>query len=331
MTKNQFIKVLHHFPESSSAEEARGILALKEQYPYSQVLHALAARVSDEHEFPFRQQELQTAAVYACDRAVLKEIMSRKAEVWPVSSEVIGQNHSVTPESIETNQLHTGDESGDLAEEVLQDLHRLSELKHNFEVMFVDIREAARREKQPEAEEEEEEDTGDDTDEVDIENTDDEDKETKKKTPPLRRKTTGKSKAQRIIELAKALEEDDAATAAEHDGPEDTIISEIKNSKKKINPENEKQREQLEIIDQFIKTQPSITSARDKERVQPSAGDLSSIKSGEFGDNVISETLVDILLRQGKKDKAIEVLKKLIWKFPQKKAYFAAQIEDLKK
>ncbi|HNG42094.1 MAG TPA: tetratricopeptide repeat protein, partial [Cyclobacteriaceae bacterium] len=61
------------------------------------------------------------------------------------------------------------------------------------------------------------------------------------------------------------------------------------------------------------------------------AGDLTEIKNGEFADNVISETLVEILIRQGKKEKAIEVLKKLIWKFPQKKTYFAAQIEDLKK
>jgi hypothetical protein len=40
---------------------------------------------------------------------------------------------------------------------------------------------------------------------------------------------------------------------------------------------------------------------------------------------------VEILIHQGKKERAIEVLKKLIWKFPQKKAYFAAQIEDLKR
>ena len=55
------------------------------------------------------------------------------------------------------------------------------------------------------------------------------------------------------------------------------------------------------------------------------------IKSGEFGDNIVSETLVEILIKQGKKDRAIEVLKKLIWKYPQKTAYFASQIEDLKK
>ena len=54
-------------------------------------------------------------------------------------------------------------------------------------------------------------------------------------------------------------------------------------------------------------------------------------KSLAYGDNIVSETLVEILLKQGKKDKAIEVLKKLIWKIPQKKAYFAAQIEELKK
>jgi len=61
-----------------------------------------------------------------------------------------------------------------------------------------------------------------------------------------------------------------------------------------------------------------------------SKGDLSE-KSLTYGENIVSETLVQILLKQGKTEKAIEVLKKLIWKFPQKKAYFAAQIEDLKK
>jgi hypothetical protein len=67
------------------------------------------------------------------------------------------------------------------------------------------------------------------------------------------------------------------------------------------------------------------------ERQPAAANDLNSIKPGEFGDNIISETLVEILVKQGKKERAIEVLKKLIWKYPQKKAYFASQIEDLRK
>jgi ABC-type Zn uptake system ZnuABC Zn-binding protein ZnuA len=37
------------------------------------------------------------------------------------------------------------------------------------------------------------------------------------------------------------------------------------------------------------------------------------------------------MIKQGKHEKAIDIYKKLIWKFPQKKAYFATQIEELKK
>jgi tetratricopeptide (TPR) repeat protein len=89
-----------------------------------------------------------------------------------------------------------------------------------------------------------------------------------------------------------------------------------------------KQKEQIKIIENFIKTQPTLQKPKAEAQVEPT--DLSG-GSQHFADNVISETLVEILLKQGKKAKAIEVLKKLIWKFPQKKAYFASQIEDLKK
>jgi hypothetical protein len=108
------------------------------------------------------------------------------------------------------------------------------------------------------------------------------------------------------------------------------LIKEIKSTKKKIKPEGAKQKEQFEIIDQFIKTQPTISNAKSKTPLPPTNTDLTENNSA-FSDHIISETLVDILLKQGKKDKALEVLKKLIWKFPQKKAYFAAQIEELKK
>ena len=108
------------------------------------------------------------------------------------------------------------------------------------------------------------------------------------------------------------------------------LIKEIKSTKKKIKPEGAKQKEQFEIIDQFIKTQPTISNAKAKTLLPPATTDLTENNSA-FSDHIISETLVDILLKQGKKDKALEVLKKLIWKFPQKKAYFAAQIEELKK
>lgn len=107
------------------------------------------------------------------------------------------------------------------------------------------------------------------------------------------------------------------------------IIEEIKSSKKRLKTDDPKQKEQIEIIDQFIKTQPSIGKVKPTAPTQDAA-DLAE-NSILFGENIISETLVEILLKQGKKEKALEVLKKLIWKFPQKKTYFAARIEELKK
>ena len=111
----------------------------------------------------------------------------------------------------------------------------------------------------------------------------------------------------------------------ENEPASDPLIEQIKSTKKKLKIDNPKQKEQNEIIDKFIKTQPSIPKPKPGEPASDLATD-----SGLFSDNIVSETLVEILLKQGKKEKAIEVLKKLIWKCPQKKAYFAAQIDSLK-
>ncbi|MGB3617437.1 MAG: hypothetical protein WBA12_04915, partial [Catalinimonas sp.] len=61
-----------------------------------------------------------------------------------------------------------------------------------------------------------------------------------------------------------------------------------------------------------------------------SADDLSSASS-RFNDDLISENLAQIMVRQGKNKKAIDIYQRLGEKHPEKKAYFAARIRDLKK
>lgn len=269
MDKKQLTDLLNHYTDSST-EEATKVISLCDQYPYSQLLHALAARVSKDHNLTNQQEILQSAAVYSTDRSVLKEIVSGTAVPYV-------KPEKATPVSTVSDITITAEkDSIDYAEAVLKDLKRLHELKHNFEELVTAFENGI-----PEVPE--------------------------KKAV---RKPIGRPK--KTVEV-KA----------------DPLIEEIKTNKKKIAPENEKTKEQIEIIDQFIKAQPSITAKSRSEMT--TAGDLTEVKNGEFADNVISETLVEILIRQGKKEKAIEVLKKLIWKFPQKKTYFAAQIEDLKK
>lgn len=268
MDKKQLTELLNHYTASSS-QEATDVISLCDQYPYSQLLHTLAARVSKDHNLQNQQAFLQSAAVYSTDRSVLKEIMS-------ASRMAVAEKETATISTVSSITITAEKDSVDYAEAVLKDLKRLHELKHNFEEMVIAFENGIPAVPEKKAV----------------------------------RKPVGRPK--KVLEL-KA----------------DPLIEEIKTTKKKITPENEKTKEQIEIIDQFIKAQPSITAKSRSEMT--TAGDLTEVKNGEFADNVISETLVEILIRQGKKEKAIEVLKKLIWKFPQKKTYFAAQIEDLKK
>ena len=339
MDRKIFITLLQRYADSS-AEEAEEVVSLKSLYPYSQLLHTLSARVTKDHGFEIHQQELQLAAVHAADRSVLKEIIH--SDPLQDHSDSIKNGISSSPASeevsttvvTESRSVVQSIESIDVADEVMHDLEKLNSLRNNFEMLFVEYSEVKSNPSEPEV-------IADDKPEAIIIKTEEITVKTEVITPPpkeklkVKSKLKGKSKKERIIELAKSMnavdthEEKSNPSGGKKGFPADTLIEEIKSSKEEIVPESEKQKEQIEIINQFIKTQPSISNS--KERQGPPIGDLNPIKSGEFGDNIVSETLVEILIKQGKKDKAIEVLKKLIWKYPQKKSYFATQIEDLKK
>ena len=57
--------------------------------------------------------------------------------------------------------------------------------------------------------------------------------------------------------------------------------------------------------------------------------DLCSKNVKQF-DKFYTETLAKLMVRQKKRKKAIEIYKKLMLKFPEKRAYFASQIEEIK-
>ncbi len=282
MEKNLLQKVLQNYP-SSSPEEAQELRALKEAYPYSQVLHVLAARVSKEHVLDGQQSDLQMAAIYSADRGVLKHMMSDQcSEPMPHNEIVVpASNIRVTqvvqtrtparkePEPVPAVAVPQNDpfDGDDLAEQVIKDVHTLYKTRHDFERMFVDnpVRHLAASVR-----------PGDET---------------------------IKSKRERIIEMSKALngqpmKEGEEQTAGKRRRLErKDIIDEIAHTKNKLEPTNQKQKEQLDIIEHFIQAQPSISNSKDKP-LNIQDGDLSSIRTGEFGDNIVSETLVELLLKQ---------------------------------
>lgn len=95
-----------------------------------------------------------------------------------------------------------------------------------------------------------------------------------------------------------------------------------------LNPN--KRQDTPSIIEDFISKNPSITPNKTDMYSAPNISKMSAIKDEGF----VTETLARIYMKQGHFDKAIKTYQKLSLKIPEKKAFFASQIEviqELKK
>ena len=292
MEKTEFLLLLAN-SATLTTDEAKALVRLQDEFPYSQAIHNLAARGCQLNQLPSGKAQLGKAAIYATDRSVLKAIISapgkpretlakppspataekpqpRKAPAVPEtrpgmeSAQAQGAKEGAKGPSEE--KFTPSGLSGDaLLDELYHDLDKLKELKYGFEVA------SAGFDSMPPP------------------------------PPPANKKNEAPGEAKGPKETTKSL------------------LDDIKSTKR--------QKEQLEIIDRFIKAKPSIG----KGKMGASGFDTADLseRSSAFTDNIVSETLVEILIKQGKKGKAVEVLRKLIWKYKKKKAYFAAQIDEL--
>ncbi|RSK24159.1 hypothetical protein [Hymenobacter metallilatus] len=84
----------------------------------------------------------------------------------------------------------------------------------------------------------------------------------------------------------------------------------------------------LDLINRFLKAQPRIKTPGGISLPAAEQPDL-SVRSTSVAPSLASESLANIMVRQGKKDKAIEIYERLMERQPEKKAYFAEQIQQL--
>jgi len=87
---------------------------------------------------------------------------------------------------------------------------------------------------------------------------------------------------------------------------------------------------QIEIIEKFIKDEPSIERQKISQSELPNHQEDLASKSLKGVEAFETETLAQLMVMQGKHKKAINIYKKLSLKFPEKSTYFAGRIEEVK-
>ncbi|MFC5407733.1 hypothetical protein ACFPMF_00315 [Larkinella bovis] len=95
-------------------------------------------------------------------------------------------------------------------------------------------------------------------------------------------------------------------------------------------PDNPERNRQLQLIEEFIRREPTIQRPRLNSSEQADQEDLTRRMPGNSG-TPVTETFAKILAKQGKPERAIDIYVKLMLKNPEKKVYFAEKIAALKK
>ena len=288
-------------PRDISSDTVAEMEATVEKYPYFQLLHTLIAKAKYDQQTPDAYAALGKAAAYAPDRRLLRQIFYDEITLTlpttdETSTPAVDGAAGTTADTEETATV-SGDTTTD-------------DKRHT-----IDVDEAST--------ESSDSDTDTTTETEEKINTEEAESLREELTPTLQ--VLQDNKEQLPDSPASDTEDSshDVAETKENSPLLDRLEQE--NTEEQM-PRNPTQSMQQDIIDRFVKANPSITreAAPETDSTDLAAG------STALPNDVVTENFAEIMLKQGKVGKAVEMYQKLMLKYPEKKTYFAQKIDQLK-
>ena len=145
-------------PSGATKDDVLLLQDAVKDYPYSQALHILRAKICFKLDIEDKNKRLSTAAIYASKRAILKEVIQTDAYLESIEEVVAYQDlpiieleqESTDKTIFETSESSTSD-SASIFDEVLKNLQKLKSLREQF--LFLESESSGERTDKQEVEE----------------------------------------------------------------------------------------------------------------------------------------------------------------------------------
>ncbi|GAB5523131.1 MAG: hypothetical protein Roseis2KO_10030 [Roseivirga sp.] len=342
-------------------QDIKSLNQLRKQYPYFQNQYVMIAKALKKRNHPKTDAFIKKAAIYSADRALLKAIIMDEHDFAPVvveapapparveeipapqKTEVVAEAETKTEEVAET----PSDEVVEKKEAYQPKAESPKEEKNTVQVKAPADKVPEPEIEKPVAEVREVKQEARSTPEPVVKVSAPKAPEQKKTTPPpVPEKAKATPVAADVSEPAVKKPEDNQQLIDELERDlieirkKKKLIAkmleqqEAKQSQKKPAPVKKKtpapKTSQSELIEKFIQNEPQMGKQKlVHDETEQQHKDLAARFTQEQED-FYTETMAKLMVTQKKYRKAIQVYEKLGLKFPEKRAYFASQIEKVK-
>ncbi len=325
-------------PYTVTYSELDELELLNSAYPYSPLLHALIAKVKSVKDTPDANEALFAAAVNVPSRSILKRFMNDEisfnvaysvsddtvtgwsppqfqAEDDSISSDQTAGLNANLSEDTAYSDSSIEDTTENSTEGVFESTDELNNLTHESRDNEQPFQDAAFNQ---------------DSQHKNASNNKKESLETSSEDDEMHKELEENLRALRDRRkiLDEVLDEDEEKKKLNNPTNQFEEREKESVSKQSASFAHNTQEEQFRLIDKFVSSTPSFEFNPRELPHNDQQEDLT--KKNNFS-GLATENYAEIMVRQGKVEQAIEIYRKLIWKNPQKKTYFAQKIEALKK